>query len=52
MVVQYSFNPCTSCGRKLCNKVGIIKDGRLIAFGPTEEVTGDLSLEDVFMEQN
>lgn len=37
---------------KLCNKVGIIKDGRLIAFGPTEEVTGDLSLEDVFMEQN
>jgi ABC-2 type transport system ATP-binding protein len=36
---------------KLCNKIGIIKDGRLIAFGPTEEVRGDLSLEDVFMEQ-
>lgn len=36
---------------KLCNKIGIIKDGRLIAFGPTEDVRGDLSLEDVFMEQ-
>lgn len=35
---------------KLCNKIGIIKDGRLIAYGPTEEVKGDSSLEDVFME--
>ena len=35
---------------KLCNKIGIIKNGRLIAFGSTEEVKGDSSLEDVFME--
>lgn len=35
---------------KLCNKIGIIKDGKLVAFGPTHEVKGDSSLEDVFME--
>jgi ABC-2 type transport system ATP-binding protein len=35
---------------KLCNKIGIIKDGKLVAFGSTHEVTGDSSLEDVFME--
>lgn len=35
---------------QLCNKIGIIKDGRLVAFGPTKEVKGDSSLEDVFME--
>ncbi|TAH73842.1 MAG: ABC transporter ATP-binding protein [Anaerolineaceae bacterium] len=35
---------------KLCNKIGIIQDGRLVAFGPTQEVKGDSSLEDVFME--
>jgi len=35
---------------KLCNKIGIIKNGKLVAFGPTGEVTGDSSLEDVFME--
>lgn len=35
---------------KLCNKVGIIKNGKLVAYGPTQEVTGDSSLEDVFME--
>ena len=35
---------------KLCNKIGIIKDGRLVAYGPTQEVKGDSSLEDVFME--
>lgn len=36
---------------KLCNRIGIIKDGKLIAYGLTEEVIGDSSLEDVFMEQ-
>lgn len=35
---------------KLCNKVAIIKNGRLIASGTTQEVRGDSSLEDVFLE--
>ena len=35
---------------KLCDKVAIIKSGRLIASGTTEEVRGDASLEDVFLE--
>lgn len=35
---------------KLCNKVAIIKQGRLIAAGATEELTKGESLESVFME--
>ena len=35
---------------KLCDKVAIIKSGRLIASGSMEEVKGDFSLEDVFLE--
>ena len=35
---------------KLCSKIAIIKDGKLIACGTTEEVKGDNSLEEVFME--
>lgn len=35
---------------KLCNKVAIIKDGRLIRQGTMEEVKGDASLEQVFLE--
>ena len=35
---------------KLCDKVAIIKDGRLIRSGAMEEVRGDESLEDVFLE--
>lgn len=35
---------------KLCDKVAIIKDGRLIASGTMEEVKGNSSLEDVFLE--
>jgi ABC-2 type transport system ATP-binding protein len=35
---------------KLCNKIAIIKNGKLVACGPTKEVTGNNSLEDVFME--
>lgn len=34
---------------KLCDKVAIIKDGKLVASGTMEEVTGDTSLEDVFL---
>ncbi|MBP5225228.1 MAG: ABC transporter ATP-binding protein [Lachnospiraceae bacterium] len=35
---------------KLCDKVAIIKDGRLIKSGTMEEVKGDESLESVFLE--
>ena len=35
---------------KLCDKVAIIKSGRLIRFGTMEEVKGDDSLEEVFLE--
>ena len=35
---------------KLCNKVAIIKDGKLIVSGNTEEVVGDESLEEVFLD--
>ena len=35
---------------KLCDKVAIIKGGRLIRSGTMEEVKGDTSLEDVFLE--
>lgn len=35
---------------KLCDKVAIIKSGRLIRSGIMEEVKGDESLEDVFLE--
>lgn len=35
---------------KLCNKIAIIRQGRLIASGPMEEVRGDQSLEELFLE--
>ena len=35
---------------KLCDKVAIIKGGRLIRSGAMEEVKGDASLENVFLE--
>lgn len=35
---------------KLCDKIAIIKDGKLIRFGTTEEVRGDASLESVFLD--
>ncbi|MBR6727505.1 MAG: ABC transporter ATP-binding protein [Clostridia bacterium] len=35
---------------KLCDKVAIIKDGRLVRSGTMEEVRGDASLEQVFLE--
>lgn len=34
----------------LCNKIAIIKNGKLVACGLTEDVKGNNSLEDVFME--
>ena len=35
---------------KLCDKVAIIKAGKLVQSGTMEEVRGDTSLEDVFLE--
>lgn len=35
---------------KLCDKVAIIRDGKLIVSGDTESVKGNESLEDVFLE--
>ena len=35
---------------KLCNKIAIIKGGKLIACGNTDEVKGDNSLEKLFLE--
>ena len=35
---------------KLCNKVAIIKNGRIIDTGTMEELTGKKSLEEVFLE--
>ena len=36
--------------QKLCDKVAIIKNGKLIRSGTMEEVRGDDSLEEVFLE--
>ena len=36
--------------QKLCNKIAIIKAGKLVASGTTEELVKDQSLEEVFME--
>jgi ABC-2 type transport system ATP-binding protein len=35
---------------KICNRIAIIKGGNIIAYGTTEEVKGNSSLENVFME--
>lgn len=35
---------------KLCNKIAIIKAGKLVTHGKTEDVKGDNSLENVFLE--
>ncbi len=35
---------------KLCNKIAIIKDGKIIASGTIDDVKGDTSLENVFLE--
>lgn len=36
--------------QKLCNKIAIIKEGRLVASGNMEDLIKDQSLEEVFME--
>ena len=35
---------------KICDKVAIIKGGKLVVTGSMEEVKGDDSLEEVFLE--
>ena len=35
---------------KLCDKVAIIKKGKLVKFGSMDEVKGDASLEEIFLE--
>ena len=35
---------------KLCDRVAIIRQGQLVANGTMEEVSGDASLEEVFLE--
>ena len=35
---------------KLCNKIAIIRDGKLVVSGLTEKVKGDSSLEQLFLE--
>lgn len=36
---------------KLCHRVAILKDGKLICQGPTAEIVGSSTLEDVFLRQ-
>ncbi len=36
--------------QKLCNKVAIIKEGKILAVGETEEIVGNSSLENIFLE--
>ena len=35
---------------KLCDRVAIIKQGKLVTFGKMDDVKGDSSLEDIFLE--
>ena len=42
--------PVLEVAEKLCDKVAIIKGGKLIRSGTMEEVKGDASLESVFLE--
>jgi len=35
---------------KICDRIAIIKNGNVIAYGTTDEVIGNSSLENVFME--
>ena len=35
---------------KICDKVAIIKDGKLVVCGNMEEIKGDGSLESLFLE--
>lgn len=43
-------NHVLEVAEKLCDEIAIIKQGKLIKSGPTDEVIGDESLETVFLE--
>ncbi|MBR4241444.1 MAG: ABC transporter ATP-binding protein, partial [Eubacterium sp.] len=36
--------------KKLCNKIAIIKEGRIVSSGSLEELTNGNSLEETFLE--
>ena len=42
--------PVLEVAEKLCNKIAIIKEGKLIRSGLIDEVRGDSTLEDLFLE--
>ena len=42
--------PVLEEAEKLCDKIAIIKNGRLVRCGPTQELVGDSDLESVFLE--
>ena len=42
--------PVLEVAEKLCHRLAIIKGGRLVKSGPTEDIVGDSTLEDVFLE--
>ena len=44
------FDQGLEVAEKLCDKVAIIKGGKLIVSGTMEDVKGDTSLEEVFLE--
>ena len=51
MVGQFFFSThVLEVAEKLCDKVAIIKNGYLVKEGTMEEVKGDESLEEVFLE--
>ena len=41
---------CIFVAEKLCDRVAIIRAGRLVRAGSMDEVRGDDSLEEVFLE--
>ena len=43
-------NKMLEVAEKLCNRIAVIAEGHLVAEGEVAELTGDKSLEDVFME--
>ena len=41
---------CWRWRKSWCDKIAIIKNGRLVKSGPTQELVGDSDLESVFLE--
>ena len=49
-MLSFSRTHVLDVAEKLCNKIAIIKDGELITSGAIEEVKGNQSLEELFLE--